>query len=38
MNDNVPTVLWGGSLPVLATQGSAFQVPVRVYSPAAGTG
>ncbi|MHB1569146.1 MAG: hypothetical protein ACYC0H_08065 [Solirubrobacteraceae bacterium] len=32
---NVPTALWGGEVPKLATQGTAFKLPVRVYSPAA---
>ena len=33
MNANVATVLWGDSLPKLATQGVTMQVPLRVYSP-----
>ncbi|MGE0598830.1 MAG: hypothetical protein AB7J35_03260 [Dehalococcoidia bacterium] len=35
---NVATVLWGDSLPKLATQGVAMTIPLRVYSPTAGAG
>lgn len=35
---NVATVLWGDALPKLATQGVAMAIPLRMYSPTAGTG
>ncbi len=38
VNANAPTVLWGDSVPKLATQGVTMPIPLRVYSPAAGTG
>lgn len=38
VNANEATVLWGDSLPKLATQGVVMQIPLRVYSPLAGTG
>ena len=38
VNANVATVLWGDSVPKLATQGVSMTLPLRVYSPAAGTG
>lgn len=38
VNDNVATVLRGDLLPKLATQGVAMTIPLRVYSPTAGTG
>ncbi len=38
MNDNVATVMWGDSVPKLATQGVYMTIPLQVYSPAAGTG
>jgi hypothetical protein len=38
VNANAPTVLWGDSVPKLATQGVTMAIPLRVYSPAAGTG
>ncbi len=38
VNANVATVLWGDSLPKLATQGVSMTIPVQVYSPAAGAG
>jgi hypothetical protein len=34
VNDNVVTVLWGDSVPKLATQGVYMTIPLRVYSPA----
>ncbi|HUX70353.1 MAG TPA: DUF4214 domain-containing protein, partial [Cellulomonadaceae bacterium] len=38
VNANVSTVIWGDSLPKLATQGVAMSIPLRVYSPTVGTG
>ena len=34
VNDNVATVLWGDSVPKLATQGVYMTIPLQVYSPA----
>jgi hypothetical protein len=34
VNDNVVTVMWGDSVPKLATQGVYMTIPLRVYSPA----
>ncbi len=38
VSGNVATVLWGAPVVRYATQGSAVTLPVRVYSPSAGTG
>jgi hypothetical protein len=38
VNANNATVLWGDALPKLNTQGVAMTIPLRVYSPEAGTG
>jgi hypothetical protein len=38
VNDNTATVAWGDSIAKYATQGSAVKIPVRLYSPVAGTG
>ena len=38
VNASEATVLWGDALPKLATQGVAMAVPLRVYSPMAGSG
>ena len=37
VNDNVATVMWGDSVPKLATQGVYMTIPLQVYSPADGT-
>ena len=34
VNDNVATVMWGDSVPKLATQGVSMTIPLQVYSPA----
>lgn len=31
--DNIPTVLWGATIPKLLVQGAQLQLPVRVYAP-----
>ena len=33
VNDNTATVLWGDSVPKLATQGVTMTIPLQVYSP-----
>ncbi len=38
VNANAPTVLWGDSVPKLATQGVTMAIPLTVYSPEVGTG
>ena len=38
VNDNLATVLWGVPVPRYVTQGVSMTIPLRVYSPAAGTG
>ncbi len=38
VNANAATVLWGDSLPKFVTQGVTMEIPLRVYSPAEGTG
>jgi hypothetical protein len=38
VNADAPMVLWGDTLPEMATQGTAVKIPVQVYSPEAGTG
>ncbi|MBD3784833.1 MAG: hypothetical protein IE926_18105, partial [Micrococcales bacterium] len=38
VHPNEATVLWGTPLPRLATQGVSMTIPLRVYSPEAGTG
>ncbi len=38
VHDNVSTVLWGDTVPKLATQGVAMAIPLSVYAPSDGTG
>ncbi len=38
VNENVATVMWGDSVPKLVTQGVTMTLPLKVYSPAVGTG
>ena len=35
VNDNVPTVVWDGEVPAIATQGAYVTVPLRVFAPTA---